>query len=96
LKVASFFSRRRVDRLLREHEITGYAMAPDIGAERAKQAAIDHLSKAKGTKALAQSVEREGPSYVVRLMPETRGILLFFMSYKCWVNASTGIVEKCK
>jgi len=70
-------------------------MAPDIGAEQAKQAAIDYLSKQKGTKALVQSVERKGPSYVVWLMPETKGILLFFMSYKCWVNAQTGVVEKC-
>jgi hypothetical protein len=69
----------------------------DIGAERAQQAALDHLSTAMGLKARVQKVERQGPHYVVRLMPETKwGMLLLFVSYKCWVNAETGVVERCK
>ena len=72
-------------------------MNADIGEERAKQAALDHLKATKGTKAHVQSVTRQEAAYVVRLMPEGKwGMLLFFMSYKCRVNAQTGVVESCE
>ncbi len=69
----------------------------DIGEERAKQAAIAYLVRIDPalTNAWVQSVHREGPHYVVSLMPENKmGILLFFVLYKIWVNASTGHVDK--
>jgi len=69
----------------------------DIGEERAKQAALAYLGRINQAwpKGLVQSVKREGPHYVVQLIPENKmGILLFVVSYKIWVNASTGEVDK--
>lgn len=68
-----------------------------IGEEVAKRAALAHLARthADWPTGVIQAVERKGPHYVVTVMPENKmGILLFFMSFKIWVNASTGVVEK--
>jgi hypothetical protein len=72
-------------------------MGPDIGEARAKQLALDHLHKVKGIKSWVQGIKRDGASYVVRLVPETKwGMLLFFVTYECQVNAQSGAVEKCE
>lgn len=72
-------------------------MASDIGQDRARQAALNHLAKTypDWPKGVIQGIERKGPHYVVSIMPENKmGMLLFFTTYKFWVNASTGLVEK--
>jgi hypothetical protein len=70
----------------------------DVGEERAQAAALEYWSQKSSPawpKARVQSVKREGPHYLVRLIPENRfGTLLFFVTYTVWVNASTGEVEK--
>ena len=69
----------------------------DVGEERAKQAALDYFTglNPDWPKALVQTVQHQGPDYIVTLMPENKmGILLFMVSYKIWVNAATGVVEK--
>ncbi len=69
----------------------------DIGEKKAKQAAIDYFTSLNPDwpKALVQEVHRQGPHYIVTLMPENRmGIVLFMVSYKIWVNAATGVAEK--
>jgi hypothetical protein len=74
-------------------------MPADIGEKGAKQAALDYFTRlnADWPKALVQSVQRQGPNYIVTIMPENKmGILLFMVSYKIWVNATTGAVEKMK
>jgi hypothetical protein len=72
-------------------------MEADVGEDRATQSALEYLARINRAwpKGLIQSVERKGPHYVVTVMPENNmGILLYFMTVKFWVNASTGIVEK--
>lgn len=74
-------------------------MATDIGEEQAKQAALAHLAATypDWPNGVFQSVVRDGPHYVVTIMPENKmGILLFMVTYKFWVNASTGQVERMK
>jgi hypothetical protein len=65
--------------------------------ERARQAALKYLASThpEYPKSHVQSIQRRGSQYLVTLMPENRmGILLFFMTFKVWVNATTGVVEK--
>lgn len=72
-------------------------MGADIGEKQASQAALSHLAKTypEWPKGIIQGIERKGAHYVVTVMPENKhGILLFFVTYKFWVNASTGVVEK--
>lgn len=72
-------------------------MAGDVGEEQAKQAALAHLARARPDfpKGHIQSIERKGPHYVVTIMPENEmGILVFFVTFKCWVDAGTGVVVK--
>ena len=72
-------------------------MGGDIGEDRAAQAALEHLAKTypDWPKGHIQSIKRQGPHYVVTIMPENKmGILLFFVTYRFWVNVSTGQVEK--
>ena len=41
--------------------------------------------------------KREGDSYIVCLMPENEmGLVNFFVTYRVWVNAHTGIVERMR
>ena len=72
-------------------------MAEDIGQDQARQAALEHLASTnpEWPSGIVQSIERQGPHYVVTIMPENKmGILLFVLTFKFWVNASTGQVEK--
>lgn len=72
-------------------------MEAGIGEDRARQAALEYLARTcpEWPKGLIQDVERKGPHYVVTIMPENKmGILLFFMTLKFWINASTGVVER--
>lgn len=74
-------------------------MPSDIGQEAAKQAAIAYFSGCNPAwpRALVQNVERQGPHYIVTIIPENEiGILIFMVSYKIWVNITTGVVEKMK
>lgn len=74
-------------------------MANDIGEEQAKQAAFAHRARTypDWPNGVIQSVVRDGPHDVVTIMPENKmGILLFMVTYKFWVNASTGQVERMK
>jgi len=70
-----------------------------VGEARATQAALQHLARThpEWPKGHVQSIERKGPHYVVTIMPEnSMGILAFFMTFKFWVNAVTGVVERMK
>jgi hypothetical protein len=72
-------------------------MGASAEEERAKQAALKHLSSThpEWPKGHIQSIQRKGPHYVVTIMPENKmGILAFFVTFKVWVNAGTGVVEK--
>jgi hypothetical protein len=74
-------------------------MPGDIGQEAAKHAAVTYFTarNAAWPRALVQNIERLGPHYIVTIIPENQmGILLFMVSYKLWVNAMTGVVEKMK
>jgi hypothetical protein len=68
-----------------------------IGQEAAKRAALQHLAKThpEWPNGTVQNLELKGSQYVVTIMPENKmGILAFFMTYRFWVNTTTGVVEK--
>jgi hypothetical protein len=80
--------------------VEGAIMVTDMSEERAKQIAINYVVKNRGTAAwpgaYAVGIKKAGPHYVVNVMPENKlRMLALFYSYNCWVNATTGDVEKC-
>lgn len=72
-------------------------MGAGLDEVRAQRTALAHLAQMypDWPKGHIQRTERKGPHYVVTIMPENKlGVLLFFVSFKVWVNASSGSVDK--